>query len=119
MVPSNGKYAAAEAAAAAGRYDEDTNFSILTGRKTIGGKLSSTELALMTPHQREKYERTRQAKRRKVVSMQRFLCSVVLKPETHELLRQAAMDKGVDYDKCIYESVRHYMSCLARFEEQD
>jgi hypothetical protein len=82
----------------------------------LNPKLSVEEankLAFMTPRQREKYEQSKESKRKKAQAAQTFLCSCLLAQETHDLLQHYALEKGITYDQAVFRAVKHAMSCFA------
>ncbi len=80
-------------------------------------EVTATELALMSKKERKEYETNKAKKRQLKKSYERLLCSVVLSSETHDLVQAGALNDNVTYDNFIYWAAKHYMSCGARFEE--
>jgi hypothetical protein len=96
----------------------DSKYSY-TDVRSPRGDLNTVDLALMTPKQREGYYARKERRRQRSLSYERFLCNVLLTPATHSELKHAASETNQTYDSLIFNAVRHFMTCAARFEEKE
>jgi hypothetical protein len=73
----------------------------------------ATKIAMMAPSERRKYEASKENKRKALEAAERFMCSVVLTREGHDLLKEYALHTGLTYPAAIEKAIKHCMGCFA------